>query len=363
MIATAPVTRLMVEMTRRALGQDPVEPLESSDGDWERVLDLARSECLAALIYSGLRESHSHVPAEAMSRLKASYLAAVLGHQAWLEPGLEAITGALRAANIEPIVLKGAALAYTSYPHPAQRSMADIDLLVPSADVIRAVPPLIQIGFRIDPSCAHASHHLPALCSPDGQVRVELHHHVILSPNPYAIDEDEMRSRAARIAAGDSEVTVLSPADALQLVCVHLSYSHRYGWLPLRAFVDILAIASNDMRSPDWHLLVDSAKRWRTSGAVYWPLELSRQLLAAPIPQHVTSKLAPSRPMKWLLSAVLRPDYLLDRSRPRSAGESYLRSHLVSLSLYAGCSRMTQARATLASIRRTLSLADRPVSL
>ena len=362
MTATAPVTRLVVEMTRRALGQDPVEPLESSDCDWEQVLGLARRERLEALVYSGLRDSHIDVPAAVMNDLKASYMAAVLGYQAWLEPGLERIVGALRAAHIEPIILKGAALAFTCYPLPAHRSMADIDLLVPSFDTTRAVPPLLDIGFKIDHSCDHASHHLPTMCSADGQLRLELHHHVILEPNPYAIDEDELRSRATTTTVGDVEVTVPAPSDALQLACVHLAYSHRYGWFPLRTFVDVLAAASNDMRSPDWRLLVETAQRWRTSGAVYWPLELSRQLLAAPIPEHVISKLAPTRPMKWLLSAVLRPGYLLDSSRPRGVGEAYLRSHLISLSLYAGCSRRMQVGATVASIRRTLSLAHRPVS-
>ena len=55
---------------------------------------------------------------------------------------LTAVVGELTSRAVRPIVLKGAALAYTHYPHPCLRPREDFDLLVPESQKNDAVEAL-----------------------------------------------------------------------------------------------------------------------------------------------------------------------------------------------------------------------------
>jgi hypothetical protein len=95
---------------------------------------------------------------------------------------LEDILARFRAAEIELLVLKGAALAYTVYPQPVLRPMRDIDILVRAADLYRAYALLPEIGFSPSPGAHHGlspdHHHLTAIkrLAEGFSVSVELHH-------------------------------------------------------------------------------------------------------------------------------------------------------------------------------------------
>src|SRR5881394_2041222 len=67
---------------------------------------------------------------------------------------LRRIGDVLGAAAIPHLVLKGPVLAATVYPHPATRTMIDIDLLVHDSDVERAIAALEAIGYRVPPQFA-----------------------------------------------------------------------------------------------------------------------------------------------------------------------------------------------------------------
>ncbi|MER3458636.1 MAG: hypothetical protein C4309_08450, partial [Chloroflexota bacterium] len=55
--------------------------------------------------------------------------------------------GALEAASIPAIVLKGPALALTIYPDPALRVIGDLDLLVRREQVEQAMAALHSLGY------------------------------------------------------------------------------------------------------------------------------------------------------------------------------------------------------------------------
>jgi hypothetical protein len=58
------------------------------------------------------------------------------------------VVEALRAAGIESIVLKGAALAATVYPEPGLRNFADIDILVQADRLREAEEAIAPLGYR-----------------------------------------------------------------------------------------------------------------------------------------------------------------------------------------------------------------------
>ncbi len=67
------------------------------------------------------------------------------------EEELKKISAALDSNEIPCLVFKGVPLAYRIYPSPALRPRADIDLLFPQDDVIRARQCLIGLGYRCEP--------------------------------------------------------------------------------------------------------------------------------------------------------------------------------------------------------------------
>ena len=74
---------------------------------------------LAPLTWHTLRALPAQsVPADLSAELRAAYLAAV-GDAELHQHELELVLEALSVQNVRPVVLKGAALAYTVYPVPA----------------------------------------------------------------------------------------------------------------------------------------------------------------------------------------------------------------------------------------------------
>jgi hypothetical protein len=59
----------------------------------------------------------------------------------------------LRAAGVEPLVVKGVALAYELYQDVAERPLVDADLRVRPREFLRAARALRARGWRVDPTC------------------------------------------------------------------------------------------------------------------------------------------------------------------------------------------------------------------
>ncbi|MHB1414174.1 MAG: nucleotidyltransferase domain-containing protein, partial [Chloroflexota bacterium] len=343
----SPEQQMVITCLRRSLGQVDSSKADSPGEvrlDWREVSDLLLSQGLAPLAYPSLAALDSAVPDAVRANLRASYLAAAVREEVWLEPLLRRTLDALQGEGLEPIVLKGAALAYTAYPKPFLRTMGDIDLLLPREQVARASQTLQKIGLRANDVGPRTDHHLPMHYMSAGQLGVELHYDVLPASNPFAVNVEDLRSRSQAATLAHVSARVLSPADALHLACVHMSYAHRYRALPLRTLTDIMAITTSYRGKLDWDLFLAAAKSSRTAGAVYWPLVLSQAWLGAPVPESVLSEMAPSPVMRRLVGAVAEPRYILEGRAPASPGSDVLYSMLLNLSLYSGCAAAEQAR-------------------
>jgi hypothetical protein len=347
MTSLAVEQQLILASVRGAFGQDP--PPVDQRVDWGRVLKLAEDQGLAALVHRGLTTLGVKVPHSVRAALRARHAQAALTTKLRLEPTLHSALATLKSLGLEPIVLKGAALAYLVYPSAAHRTLIDIDLLLPSDEIDRAGRGLVDVGFATaSASLQGGHHHLPPYVLPQAQIAVELHHHLLPRPNPYAIGMDQLRDRSQFRDIAGIQARVLAPADTLHHVCIHLAYGHRYGWFPLRSLVDVLAISTH--AGLDWDVFVSDVQSSRTSGAVYWPLRLSRQWLGAPIPEPVLAHLAPPQSTRRLIEPVLESAYILDNRAPPGWGTEVLYNLLRELSLHAGCSVPEQADAVCRSL-------------
>src|SRR5581483_7707204 len=97
--------------------------------DWNRLVLVAEAHGLAPLVYSHLATSGLPVPLNALRSLRGLYIrhrkAARIRTRV-----LEQILSEFDDAEVECLVLKGAALAHLIYPDVALRPMGDLDLLV-----------------------------------------------------------------------------------------------------------------------------------------------------------------------------------------------------------------------------------------
>ncbi len=332
----------VAEAVRQAFGLWGPEDRPTAVGDWSSLLDLVFREGLAPIVHAGMAGSERDLPVDVAARLRAGYAANQVRSQVWIEPTLRRALGVLRSAGVEPIVVKGAALAYTAYRDPAHRTLSDVDLLLELGDLERASGALRQAGFRTRGEDPAATHHARPYYWGDGQIGVELHHDVLPRPNPYLVDLAAMRARARSVRLGGVRARVLAPEDALHLACVHVAYAHRYEWFLLRALVDILAIVHRPAEQVDWDSFVRGVSAARTAGAVHWPLWLARRWLGAEVPTGTTEALAPPRALGRLVGQALRPACLVDGRRLPGPGGDVLFRLLVDASLRAGCPAAVQ---------------------
>jgi len=343
----SPAQQIVIDAVNHALGREPFGASLAGDEpvDWDDVLAIALREGLAALVHAGMASCCASVPEVSRTRLKVGYLGAVTWFDACLEPSLQTVLRTLHSLGIEPIVLKGAALAYTVYPRPYLRTMGDVDLLLSEEEAVRAAEGLKGAGFFSVDNEAGVGHHLPPRRAARWRLRIELHHHLLPRRNPYAIDLHGFRRRSRADSVAGVETQVPAPVDALHLACLHLSYSHRYRWFLLRGLTDIVAITTRWASELDWDFFLALTRASRTHGAAYWPLWLCRDWMGAKVPEQVLSRLAPMAPIRRLISAAASPQYILGSRQSPETANDLVRDLLLDLSLHQGCSAIDQTKA------------------
>ena len=341
--------RFSLQAIRGAFGQ-PVA-LTAPTGESQRLIAAVDRQGIAPLIRRGVMQARLPLSAEVDRALRLGSAAASLRLRHLVQPVLRLTLGALHEAGLEPVVLKGAALAHLNYPDPALRTLSDIDVLLPTADLGRARAALIRAGFSVDESAVlPAGHqHLKPLYLARGSLAVELHDRFFGDGGPFCINMPEIIGRARPATIAGVAARVLAPADALVYVCAHVAYGHSYRWFPLRTLTDILALTTSEP-AVDWELVLRSARQSRLSGAVYWPLRLSQAWLGSPIPEAVLGGLAPAAPLRNMLAVVMSSDYVIDGKPPDVCDNEVFCSLLVNMSVHAGRSPRQQFMQSLRCI-------------
>ncbi|MCC7369095.1 MAG: nucleotidyltransferase family protein [Chloroflexi bacterium] len=341
----SPEQRFLLECVRRSCGVE-ARPLPAVQ-QWTLLIQCATTQTVLPALDAVLQDEQQVAPDDVRRLVHLGAALAVEQRLRVQDPGVRLTLQTLVDAGCDPVVLKGAALAYTRYPNPASRLFSDVDVLLPEHQIGRAATCLAQAGYTLVPGPAlpAAHQHLPPLQPPDHSIAVELHRGLVEDTAPYRVEIGAMLQRARPVSILGVPVRELDPVDALIHVSVHLSYGHRYTRMPIRSLADILALTSHDRI--DWPELVSRARAAHVSGAVIWPLALARGWLGAPVPHAVLAQLAPPRPLTRVLTALLRTGSILDPSLVPDDGSRVLHDTAVELSLVSGCSARTQL-ATLA---------------
>lgn len=236
--------------------------------------------------------------------LRDAYRNSWAANQLVLRGAREAID-ALRAAELEVLALKGAALIESAYGDAGARPMADVDLAVRPERAEEAARVLAVAGF------------LPAVPAAERQLRVR-HSIAFVGPREVEVDlhrgmlwlaglEGEMWQGSIEGEVGGAPVRVLTPADQLLQVCVHGA-----AWNPVhpvRWAADAFKLLER-ADELDWTRLVAQAARGRLVLPLRQTLSYLTEELAAPVLAEALEELAAipvSRSERLAHGAIARP--------------------------------------------------------
>jgi hypothetical protein len=280
--------------------------------NWDALLAAARVHHLLPLLYERLAAVGGDlIPPDVMARLRGAYGANLVRNRR-LGAELAEVVDSLGREGVEVIFLKGGALAWTVYADPAQRPMADLDLLVRLEQVGRASAVLQSLGFRLPASIpADMVHFQQQIGAGLGWLRsrrgsmtcLDLHHHLIgvdWCRAAFPVDPDALWASARPLALDGTQAWQLSAEDTLIHLCLHPALNHGYA-SPLLGYVDMDRLVTAADGGPSWPRLVERAERFGVKTTVYLGLQCAHQHLATPVPPEVLATLQPGRLQSRLL--------------------------------------------------------------
>ena len=328
----SPALKFVIECARRSCGAS--ERALPADPDWDDVFRHADAQSLFSAVASVVGTQREGLPeSDGRREIQVRATVAELQRRLRQEPGIQRVLSVLQEAGCRPVVLKGAALAYSRYVRPEFRSFADLDLLLPADELERANVALLAAGFDVNATAPmpDGHHHLAPLFAPQREICVELHSTLFEARCPFTITISEWIARAEPTTILGHSVHMLSATDALLHTCAHLSYGHRYLRYPLRSLTDILALTRHG--AVDWAAFVWRAHNAQMDGAVVWPLAVARAWLGAPIPTWVIQQLMPAQPLRWFIGTAMGSGFILDRAAITNDGTAVAYERLLELSI------------------------------
>ena len=272
-----------------------------SSEEWQQLVALAYQQRVAPLLYKRLQpyQGQLNMPAAVWQQLELHYYQNAIRNKRILQELGELLT-LFRQQQIPVIVLKGACLANTVYPHPGLRVMLDLDLLLPLETINQAVTLLLANGYQPQSALSQVItdyftilHHLPPFQRAGSPITIELHSTLAAPDRFYAVQPEELWAHAIPIQFAMGEALSLSVEDLLLYTCMHATYRHLLE-LDARFLCDIDAIVHTYQQVIDWKLVESRARAWRWQNGVYLSLELAHTLLATPLPPVLLQTLRPA---------------------------------------------------------------------
>jgi len=228
---------------------------------WNELPAQAEAYGMAPLLWHHLRRSSAKLPVETERVLRGLYLRHRLNNQISAAALIE-ILEIFGAAGIQPVILKGLAMAYEYYPDPALRPFCDIDLLFKQNEVLPAVHLLADAGFQVEfPSSKRIPKSIIVIAPVRAGVRVniEAHHY---DPSARLIDgshDEEFKgfdSPPVPVTLDDKIFYAPTPQETLLYLSRH--FVHHFlrvtseHPLQLKWVADIISVVERHANSLDW---------------------------------------------------------------------------------------------------------------
>jgi Uncharacterised nucleotidyltransferase len=263
---------------------------------WPLILERACAHQVYPLLYRNLRDlGFPGVPETVKTELKGIFSANALRNQLLAEE-LARLLILFDEAGIRVVPLKGVALAQTLYGDTAARVSVDLDILVPAANVTKAIEVILASGYRAengDPYFSklllrHGRHYDAVREAPGISFLLEVHWILVQhsSKDPEAVSNlwAEARPQSYFGAPGLS----LSPEWNFLYLAIHAT---DHEWRSLKWLVDIHELALSG--TIDWEKVAKKAERFEIRVPIRQTLAVSSLLLETPIPSCFSPAVVP----------------------------------------------------------------------
>ncbi|HTU11134.1 MAG TPA: nucleotidyltransferase family protein [Allosphingosinicella sp.] len=257
------------------------------DTDWSGLVSAARAEQLAGTL--AMRMAGCDVPPRvaaifASARRDAAYART----QALWEA--EMARRALADLDVPVVLLKGTAFYAADLDACAGRSVGDLDILVPRADIERVEQALLAAGWeRLKPADGYDDqyyrqwmHEIAPLIHRTRDRMIDVHHTILpLTARPTP-DAESLIADSVELESG---LRILAPADIIVHAAAHLiADGDLAGGLRNLWDIDRLLRQFAAADPAFWTTLEERAVRHQLRGAVRRAVRLSHQLYATPVP-------------------------------------------------------------------------------
>lgn len=277
--------------------------------DWQKILKLAKSHSVGALIYNTVRKYDflkNAAPQKIISELKQQYYL-TLSRNLLLWNKFLNIYRAFKNYDIDIIPLKGIILWKIAYNNPALRLIsADIDILVKQKDAERASVALEKTGYAKSGACYHH-----AVFTKKNNLPVELHWYIM--PWQNTIKTENLWERSVIEIIDNNPIRVLSYEDQILTLPIQTRYEMQS--ISLFRLCDSNEILARQKNMLDWSYIIKAAEDYKIRGPLLFNLCLCRYFLSSPVPENVIQELTACSLKRKLLFVILKhgPYFIFDK--------------------------------------------------
>jgi len=317
--------------------RDPATLDRMSSETFARAMDAAHSARLLGWLVEQVRVGH--VPADAADWLRDRLMTAdalARGYERAVLWEIDRLSRAFLDTDQTWILLKGAAYIAGGLPPGRGRRVADIDVLVPRADLERVEKILQENGWEFPEINAYDNryyrewmHELPPMVHRDRGSVVDIHHAILPRTSRLKPSTERLLERATPGAEG---LRTLCPAHMVLHAAAHLFHDGEIAGA-IRDLVDLdQLLRSFGQDESFWGALLGEAVALDLTRPAYYALRYAHRWFDTPLPGDVAvaaSAWAPPAAVRRLMDALVQrtiPEGFRDTSQA-AVFALYVRSH------------------------------------
>lgn len=252
--------------------------------DWIAFASLAEQHRVVPRVYRRLMMAQTAVPPEALTVLCTQEQANARRALLLTEELVRVITH-LEGLGTATLPYKGPVLAHLLYGDVTMREFADLDLLVSSTDIAKAMGALAEIGYSPELDLTEAQRRAYVASGYEYGLRGPYKNLLEVKWRPlprfYAVDfnVDALWRRAQSVALAGRMLRTFSNEDLLLVLCVHAA---KHVWQRLGWSCDIAQLAADPKL--DWDVVLREARTLGIERILAVTFLLARELLSAELP-------------------------------------------------------------------------------
>lgn len=277
-----PEDSLLFLCTRQEFGDDArdqaVEMCRSHPIDWEVVYTTAEAHGVAPLVHANLLKGATAglvLPPATKDKFETSFFRNMLVKEKSAQHTAAAL-GRFNAADIDVMLIKGAALDVTVYDKPWYTAFDDVDLVIRctedeirEADVVAMVGPQEFLNLEFD----------------------YFEHHDVVMNGVLSVDFNRIWQDAVEIQFRGQRAFLMAPEDMLISLCIN---SCRKRFFRLKSLCDI-AETVHKYRDLNWDTFVEKARDYDCAAIVYTALLAAQRTVGCALPDDVLDRLPVGR--------------------------------------------------------------------